>query len=169
MVNPTKYKLYIMIIVAAVVMGLLFVAIVLVSLAYHPRLWIQDFPAPIQEEMEPLSRGERIGRVILAILLLIVVVGIPVASTLNIKSSRGNITILEGFLHIWLLFMVINLIDLVIVDWTIGVWWQPDFLSTPEINPLLHHNTYRFHFVEHLKGTVMLTLLALLLGVIMSF
>lgn len=153
---------------AAVATSVLFVIIVLTSLAYNPRLWIQDFPEGVQAEMEPLSWGEQIARVLVAVLLLVVVVGIPVLSVLSVKSARGAITILEAFLHIWLIFMVVNLVDLVIIDWMIGIWWQPGFLSSPEIEPVRHHNTYRFHLIEHLKGTVMLTLLALGLGVLVS-
>lgn len=77
-----------------------------------------------------------------------------------------SITFLEGFLHIWIIFMSVSLIDLVIIDWAIVVWWQPDFLSTPEIEPLSQYNTYRFHVIEHLKGTVLLTAVALVLSVI---
>lgn len=154
--------------IAAVSTTILFVVIVLLSLAYNPRLWIQDFPDEMQADMEPLSRGEQIVRLLVAVLLLAVVVGIPLLSVLSVQSSRGAQTFFEAFLHIWAIFMIVNLVDLVIIDWVIGIWWQPGFLSTPEIESLRHHNTYRFHLVEHLKGTVMLTALALGLGVLVS-
>lgn len=157
-----------MLIEAAVATSALFVVIVLGSLAYNPRLWIHDFPEAMREEMEPLSRRERLLRAPLAALLLLVVVGIPIASILGVKSSRGDITILEGFLHVWVVFMAVNLVDLVLVDLVIGIWWRPAFLSTPEIEPLLGHNTVRFHLVEHLEGTAALTVVALVLGVLVS-
>lgn len=153
---------------AAVVTSVLFVVIVIISLAYNPRLWIQDFPKEMQAEMAPLSRDERLARVLVAFLLLGVVIGIPLLSVLRLKSMQGSITFLEGFLHIWIIFMSVSLIDLVIIDWAIVVWWQPDFLSTPEIEPLSQYNTYRFHVIEHLKGTVLLTAVALVLSVIVA-
>lgn len=157
-----------MVLKAAVVTSILFVVIVLVSLTYNPRLWIQDFPKEMQAEMAPLSRGERVARVLVAVLLLVVVIGIPLLSVLRLKSMQGGITFLEGFLHIWFIFMSVNVVDLVIIDWAIGVWWGPEFLSTPEIDPLRQYNTYRFHVIEHLKGTVLLTVVALVLGGLVS-
>lgn len=157
-----------MVVVAAGVTSLLFVASVLASLAYNPRLWVQDFPEPIQEAVDPLSRRERVARVVLAIPLFAVVFGIPLASVLGAKAARGGLTPLEGFVHLWSILMVVNLVDLVVVDWLVGVWWEPAFLTTPEIEPHLQHNTYRFHLVEHAKGTLMLTVAALVLGWLVS-
>lgn len=153
---------------ATVATSVLFVVLVLTSLAYNPRLWIQDFPKEIQAEMEPLSSAEQIMRVLVAVLLLVVVIGIPVLSVLSVESTRGDVTILGAFLHIWVIFMVVNLIDLLLIDWVIGVWWQPEFLLTPELRSGQQYNTYRFHLIEHLKGTLMLTVLALVLGVLIS-
>lgn len=64
--------------------------------------------------------------------------------------------------------MGVNLVDLVVVDWVIGVWWQPELLITPEIEPHCHHNTYRFHRADHLNGTMILTVVALVLGGLVS-
>lgn len=153
-----------MLLEAAVLTSALFVVIVLTSLAYNPRLWIQDFPAAMQAELAPLTRGERVVRALLAPVLVLVVVGVPLLSVLHLESVRGEVTFLEGFLHVWLVFMAVNIVDLVLVDWLIGVRWQPEFLSMPEIDPVLGHNTYRFHAVEHVKGTVLLTAVALVLG-----
>lgn len=153
---------------ATVVTSVLFVVLVLTSLAYNPRLWIRDFPEEIQAEMDPLSAGEQVARIFLAILLLAVVVGIPVLSVLSVKATQGSVTLVEAFLHIWLIFMAVNLIDLTVIDWMIGVWWQPEFLSTPELDSARQYNTYRFHFIEHRKGTIVLTALALGLGALVS-
>lgn len=157
-----------MIIEAAITTSALFVLIVLGSLRYNPRLWIQDFPEEIQVEMEPLSKEERLTRLLMGGLLLVVVVGIPLVSVLSLKPAGEGITFLEGFLHIWLIFMVVNLVDLVLIDCVIGIWWQPEFLSTPELESLRQHLTVRFHIIEHLKGTVLLTVLALGLAVLVS-
>ncbi len=153
-----------MVLEAAVVTCILFVVIVLTSLAYTPRLWIQDFPKEIQAEMAPLSRGERLARVFVAFLLLVVVIGIPLLSVLQLQSMQGGITFLEAFLHIWIIFMSVNLVDLVIIDWAIVVQWQPNFLSTPEIEPASQYITYRFLFIEYLKGVILLTAVALVLS-----
>lgn len=146
----------------------LFVALVLASLAYNPRLWTQDFPEEMQAEMEPLSSTERVARVLLAASLLAVVIGIPVHSVLSVKATQGGVTLVAGFFHVWLVFMSVNLVDLVLIDWAIGVWWEPGFLSTAELDSVQQHNTYRFHLIEHLKGTIVLTALALFLGVLVS-
>lgn len=153
-----------MVLEAAVVTIVLFVVIVLTSLAYNPRLWIQDFPEEMQAEMTPLSPGERLERVLVAGLLVGVVIGIPLLSVLRLKSMQGGITFRQGFVHIWLIVMAVNLVDLVLVDWVIGLWWQPEVLSTPEIEAGSQYNTYRFHVIEHLKGTVLLTIVALVLA-----
>lgn len=146
----------------------LFLAIVLASLAYNPRVWVQDFPNEVQAEMEPLSRGERLVRALLAAVLVLVVVGIPLASVLRIKSTTGGVGFRDAFTHLWVVFMVVNIVDLVIIDVLIGRWWRPDILDLPDIESVGQHLTYRFHVVEHLKGTVMLTALALVLGSLLS-
>lgn len=87
---------------------------------------------------------------------------------LRLKSTQGSITFLEGFLHIWIVFMSVNLVDLIIIDWAIVVWWQPDLLSAPEIEPSSQYITYRFLVIEYLKGTVLLTTVALVLSGLVS-
>lgn len=112
----------VMVLEAAVVTSVLFVSIVLASLAYNPRVWIQDFPEEMQAAMDPLSRRERLGRAVVAVLLVAVVVGIPLVSILSERASRGDLSLREAVLHVWIVFMTVNLVDLVVVDWLIGVW-----------------------------------------------
>lgn len=54
----------------------------------------------MQAEMDLLSSGEQVARILLAVLLLVVVIGISVLSVLDVKATQSDVTIVEAFLHI---------------------------------------------------------------------
>ena len=53
--------------------------------------------------------------------------------------------------------MLFNLVDLVIIDWLIIVWWQPAWTTLPDTAHLMHTNTYRHHFNGFITGCALVT------------
>ncbi len=142
--------------------------LILGALAYNPRLFLQDFPKPIQEALPPLTNREKRERLLVAVPFLIAVLGIPLWGVLSWSAAQGDIGFLEAFAYLWVVWMVFNAVDLVILDWLIVVAWHPRFITPPEFAPLLHHNTYRFHFIGFLKGTALITVASAVLGLVLS-
>lgn len=151
------------------VVCLLFSVLVLGTLAYNPRLWSRSAPPAIREAVEPLTARERRDRLALLVPLVGVTFGIPVWSVLSVEAALGGITFQSAFVHLWLAFVAFNLYDLVVLDWLVTVRWQPRFVYTPEIEPHLHHNTYRYHLALHAKSTVALTAIAAVLAALVAW
>lgn len=129
--------------------------IILGSLAYNPRLWRQDFPKEIQAVVPPLTAQEKrqqwwIVPPFFGALLLP-----PIWSILRLESVLGTLSFGEMWLHVFIIWMTFNLIDLIVLDWLIVVAWNPKRLRLPGTEDVMHHNSYAYHFQGFLKGTVM--------------
>jgi hypothetical protein len=139
---------------------------VLGSLAYNPRLWLGDAPKAMQDALEPLSSREKRDRLLFAIPFFIVILGYPIWSVLNIEAAKDGLSFFEVFGHLWIIFIIVNLVDLVFLDWFFTVWWRPKFTYTNDMQPYLHHITYAYHFSTFLKGCTMMTVFTAIVAVI---
>lgn len=154
--------------IAAGILSIIFTAAVLATVAYNPRLWIGDAPKAMQEAIEPLTRREKRDRMIFALPFFVLIFGIPLWSAWNVEAALGGISFGEAFLHLWIIFMVINLVDLIIIDCLIIVWWQPKWTLMPGAEHLMHLINYGYHFNAHLKGTVMMTVVSAVFALIVA-
>lgn len=140
-------------------------ALILGSLAYNPRIWIGDAPEEMQEGAAPLTPAEKRTRSLWAIPILVTMfVLLPLIAVW--RNQTFGFTYFEGFAFLWIAFMVFNVVDLVIIDWLIIVWWRPGWAAVPEVDHLAHYNTYSFHFKGFLKGCVYITVWSALIALL---
>lgn len=123
---------------------------VLGMLAYNPRLLLNDYPQSIRLSVPPKSSKETkltraVGIPFAAVLLIA-----PFISTLH----YGEIAFIHAFLHPFLVFAIVSLVDLIVVDWLIFCFITPDFLVIPGTKGMKDYKNYRFHFFAFLKGIV---------------
>jgi hypothetical protein len=129
--------------------------LILGSLLYNPEIWLHDFPADIQEKYGPASEKSVRQRRIFTIPFMAVFLGIIAASVYFLPSaSGGSPTFLELFANIFIVFMIFNLVDLLLIDWLIGIVLRPKFWVLPGTEGLKGYSDYGFHLRGFIKGTI---------------
>ncbi len=135
--------------------------VIMGALRYNPRLFLRHFPAAVRASQPPLTPHEQtVGRVV-GVLLMLVFVGGPVLSA-GIASAQHEMTRLDVGLHAFLVGMIGNAVDWLVLDelW-IGVgqprWALPPGVAAEDV-PFSHWQ----HFRGFLVGTVIFLLVALL-------
>ncbi|MFZ5718676.1 MAG: hypothetical protein ACOY5Y_04335 [Pseudomonadota bacterium] len=117
--------------------------VVMGSLRANPRLFMRHFPTALRERLAPLSAAEmRAGRVVGALLLLLLVGG-PMASTLATAARDATLGFPTLFAHGFVVGMVFNAVDWLILDelW-LGVlkpaWALPPGATIDDFQPFDH-------------------------------
>lgn len=128
------------------ILALLFVAVVVVSSAIDPMLWLDDYPPDIQAAVDEGADAPLGLRIFFAILLGVVLLGgIFVATWRAAKEAGEGFTFRRAFLHVFCLFWIVNAADVVVLDWGIGIFLQPDFMILPGTEGLPGYEDYAFH------------------------
>ncbi|MBL8119673.1 MAG: nitroreductase, partial [Anaerolineae bacterium] len=63
--------------------------LIMASLYYNPRLWLQDYPKPVQAKVPPLNGEEKRQQRLLMIPFLLVMFGIPLYSAYVLRKETG--------------------------------------------------------------------------------
>ena len=136
-------------ILSALVSGVL-----IVTLWINPRLYLQDYPKAIQEQVEPkTSREKRLG-LIMGIPFLALLTAVPLWSTIRLE--RGGV---ETFwmlgLNAFGVVFIFNLVDWLVLDWLMFCRLTPRFLVIPGTEGSPAYKDYLFHFRAFLVGTIL--------------
>src|SRR5215813_11855295 len=84
----------------------------------NPEVLLKDYPPDIQAKYGPMSERSKRQRLPVAVILGAVVLGVVVASFVDVQAnSDGHIPFLTAFVHLFVMFSLFNLADLVILDW----------------------------------------------------
>ncbi|MEM7126016.1 MAG: hypothetical protein AAF702_06800 [Chloroflexota bacterium] len=155
MINPR------LLLVDGAILTAFFALFVVGTLIWKPRLWIQDFPEDIQALAAPKTDAEQWLTAWLVIPWFILLMG-------GFLVAGGRYGIANGFwgltLHIYLLWQITNLFDLVIIDWIGMHLIDPQNPPFPGTEGAKGYRDYRFHLIGFLKGSVMGLGVALFIG-----
>lgn len=143
-------------------LSVFFCAVILGMLAHNPRLLLNDYPKSIRLSVPPRSSKETKLTKAIAIPFIAVLAAGPFISTLG----YDEITFIQAFLHLFLVFTIISLVDLVVLDWLIFCFITPDFLVIPGTKGMKDYKNYGFHFIAFLKGNVIYGVLSIVLAAI---
>lgn len=142
-------------------LALVFAAFVVGSLVWKPRLWLQDFPADIQAMIPPKTATEQRQTVLLAVPFFALLFG-----GLGLTAARYGTG--EGFgallLHVYLVWQIVNLFDLLVIDWGGMQFVDPLNPPFPGTEGAHGYRDYRFHLVGFVRGSVMGLVLALIVS-----
>jgi len=148
-----------MLITQAFLVGLLqsgiLTALILLSLFYNPRIWLHDAPQAMQAAVPPLTKRERRARTLFGIPIFAAFLVPPIASVLHVEAALSGLSFSEAWLHLFIILMTFNLVDLLLIDWGIIVLWNPARFSLAGTEHLRHLNNYAFHFRGFLIGTLL--------------
>jgi hypothetical protein len=145
------------------VLSIIFSVLVIVSLRWNPRLWIQDFPDALRATQAPLTLTENRQRTIFASLLLGSVIGTIILLNGLVRGQMGAaFTFPIAYAHTWIMLQIMNLVDAVLIDWVYIVKIQPKHLILPGTEHVMYVlEDKRWHFANFLKGVVICSILAL--------
>ena len=140
----------------SVILSLALGVIIMGSLMYNARLWLQDYPKPIRDKVPPLSPAEKRDRVILTVLVLGVLFGGVLLEALQLRTAQpGTLSFGVAYLHIFLMLSVFNLFDAPVLDLFIITLLKPRFVILPGAEGMEYlFNDYRKQLTDFLKGIV---------------
>ena len=132
---------------------------------YNPRLFLQDYPEAIQQDVPPKSDAEKRWSLILGIPFLLLLAVVPIISTFSLKEGLGEqVTFLQLFVNAFGVAFTFNLVDLIILDWLLFCTITPQFMVLPGTEGHPAYKDYGFHFRASLVGT----LISLVAGLVIA-
>jgi hypothetical protein len=143
--------------------------LILGSLYINPEMWLHDAPRDIQEKHGPMSARAKRQRAWLAVAFAVAIIGVVGLSFVRLPAVVGGpLTFMSVFAHLWIMFMLFNVVDLLLIDWLIVEFMRPAFIVQSGLGQLMAERNYWHHFQGFLKGSVGILVASLLLaGVIM--
>lgn len=138
-----------------IILSLVLGVVVMGSLIYNARLWLQDYPKPIQEKVPPLSPAEKRERVVVAVLVMGILLGGLILETLQLRADPGVISFGPAYLNFFSMLFIFNLFDALVLDLFILTLLKPKFAIHAGAEGMEYlFNDYRKQLVDFLKGIV---------------
>ncbi len=139
--------------------GVLSVALSLMLLGVlwmNPEILLNDYPPDIREKYGPMSERSKRQRVPVAIAIGVVALTIVAISFSAVRPPGGDrIPFLAAFVHLFVMFSVFNVVDLLVIDWPL-VAICPRFAILRGTEGSAGYKDYWFHFRGFLNGTVLI-------------
>jgi len=140
---------------------------ILGSLAWNPRLWIQDFPKALREKLPPLNRTEKRQRALFGIVFMAVTFGLPLwlAGRLEVQYG-GAVPFADLYVYMLGILLLFNLFDAVVIDLLVITIMRPGFVRVPGAEAATDAalRDPRYHLTAFLKGIVFCAVGAALLA-----
>ena len=125
-------------------------------LRMNPEILLNDYPPDIRKKHGPMSERSQRQRVSVAIVIGAVALGIVTASVSAVRTNGGGkIPFPTAFVHLFVMFSVFNVVDLLLLDWLL-VAIGPRFLILPGTEGSAGYKNYWFHFRGFLIGAVLI-------------
>lgn len=139
-------------------------ALIIGSLMYNPRIWLQDYPESVRKLVAPLTDAEKRAQKIMMIpFLLLLLVG-PYLSTAALRAEQGgSLSFATAYLNTALVLNVFNLFDAVVIDLVILTIGKPRFMILPgtTLADYAGLSDWGMQLRNYLKGIVWTAVLAL--------
>jgi hypothetical protein len=128
----------------------------------NPRIMLQDYPPDVQAAVPPKTAQERRQTIYWAIPLFLLFLGFPLAAALTAEAAGADLLTIA--LCAFGVGVVINLFDLLILDWLLFCTWTPSFVVLPGTRGLEGYKDYGLHFRGFLTGIVISAALSALIA-----
>ena len=132
-----------------------FSIIVWASFLSMPRLWLHSLPPDIQAMAPPKTGAERRMTGFMGALVLLSFFGVPAALTWRLHAATsGGLSFLEALSHLYGVWLVVNLWDLVLIDWPYAYFVNPDRPPIPGTAGARGYKDYGFHAKAFVKASI---------------
>jgi hypothetical protein len=154
--------------VCGMVLSVVLTAIMIISAAIAPDMWVGDYPPDVKERFGPMSpRAARI-RPFVAVFVFGAAFAVPIIGLYLLSLNVGPIGVLPALAFSVIVLLVFNVFDLLVLDWLLFCTIQPRVMVLPGTEGMAGYRDYRFHFIGFLKGSMFCTAGGLVLASIWS-
>ena len=145
------------------VTSLVFTVYVVGTLRWNYRWWLSSFPPALQDRLPPQTTHEKQRGIFVAMGTLAIFLLSMLVSLMLLKDrSSSELTFLMAWLHTYLLWQVVNIWDLIIIDWAGFLLIDPKDPPFPGTANSSGYRDYLFHFIGFIKGSVLGIFISLL-------
>jgi hypothetical protein len=125
----------------------------LISFVIAPDMWVGDYPPDIKEKYGDMSDRAKRYRPLVAFLFFGSIFSVTALSISQLRlDTQDHVDFWSYLLSTFIVLMVFNLFDLLIVDWLIFVTIQPKTVILPGTEGMAGYKNYPFHFRGFLIG-----------------
>jgi hypothetical protein len=143
--------------ILSVVLG----GLVIGSLAWNNEIWWSDYPADVKARFGPMSEKAKRQRVLVVIPFFAALIAIVALSLVGLREViGGELAFFPSLLSTYVVLIIFNLVDLLIIDWLILMALRPRFAFLPGTADLPGYRDYTLPFKGFLKGTAGLLVLS---------
>lgn len=145
----------------------LWIALLMPMFFHFPWLLVHDYPEDIRKAVrlpEPTPAQRRNG-VLFLVFGYVILIGTLMAAGL-IHYDTGPVSFGTVLLHLWIICLMWNVTDLLIMDWLMFCTITPKCFVLPGTEGCKGYKDYKFHFTGFLKGCLYMTLFALFFAAI---
>ena len=137
---------------------------IIITFLINPRIWLQDYPQAIQDLLPPKDEKEKRLSLILGIPFLILLVGIPLFSTILLENHNPEFKYISLAFNAFGVAFAFNIVDWLVLDWLMFCTITPKFIILPGSEGSSAYKDYWFHFRGFLIGTVFSLAAGLFIG-----
>ena len=141
------------------VFSLGFALLVLGGLYLNPRLMLASYPAKVRAQQPPLTPAEKRQQIVLGILVWGYALGglfyFAAELAAQLAARTGQAAFLPLFLGTYLVFEIVNLFDLLVIDYWLLLLLKPKPLFIPGTLVLAQEQGFAFHLKGFLKGSAL--------------
>lgn len=124
-----------------------FCVILGVGAVVSPGAMAHDYPEAIRERYGPKTDRDRAVTVVMSVLMAILMLGSPIIAMFALRDALGGtIGFLDGMVVGVIVFVLMNIFDLLIVDWLLFCTVQPSFFVLPGTRGMPEYRDYAFHW-----------------------
>jgi hypothetical protein len=126
-----------------------------VGAAYlNPEIWLPDYPLDIRERFGPMSERAKRQRRLVGIPVFLLLGGVLVFSSVRLAQIGAESVFVSVFVGTFVVLLVFNAVDLLILDWLVFVTLRPRIVVLPGTEGAEGYDDYGFHFRAFLRGLV---------------
>jgi len=133
-------------------LSLVLLVIMTASVVLAPDMWVGDYPPDIREKYGPMRPRSARLRPFVAVAFFFAVLALPLLALLTLFSTVGRLSFLTALLSTFMVLLVFNTFDLLVLDWLLFCTLRPQVIILPGTEGMAGYRDYRFHFVGFLKG-----------------
>jgi len=137
---------------------------IIITFLINPRIWLQDYPQDIQDLLPPKDEREKRLSLILGIPFLILLVGIPLVSTILLKKYNPGFSYFSLAFNAFGVAFAFNIVDWLVLDWLMFCTITPAFIVLPGSEGSAGYQDYKYHFRGFLIGTALSIVSGLIFG-----
>ena len=125
--------------------------IMIISYAWKPAVWADDYPPDIRARVGPMDEQTKRLKLVVAVPFFVFIIAVLAAA---VRALPAGLTtdFPTVFATAFLVVLVFNTVDLVVLDWLYFIVWQLCWLILPGTEGLAGYRDLGFHVRGFFKG-----------------